>query len=311
MPASYSEDLRRRVVDAVERHEGSIRQVARRFAVSPSFVVRLLHRSREAGTIEPRPHRGGRGPLLAADDLARLDALIHEEPDATREESRARLGVACSLMTLSRAFRRLRLTREEKTLHAEEQDRPDVQRKRRAFRRAARLARRRLVFVDESGVTTSMTRAYGLAPIGRRVRAAAPGGWRTVTLICGLRQTGPTAPMTFEGATDRAAFETYVEDVLAPSLHRGDVVVWDGLRVHKSTAAVAAVEAAGASVLPLPPWSPDLNPIEEMSPKLKGSMRTAAARTTEAVYAAIGSALQGVTAEDARGWFHSRAAYAM
>ncbi|OJW19379.1 MAG: hypothetical protein BGO49_08600 [Planctomycetales bacterium 71-10] len=310
MPASYSEDLRRRVVDAVERHEGSIRQVARRFAVSPSFVVRLLHRRREAGTIEPRPHRGGRGPLLGADDLARLDALIREEPDATREELRRRLGIACSLMTLSRAFRRLRLTRKKKTLHAEERDRPDVRRKRAAFRRAAGVPRRRLVFVDESGVTTSMTRPYGLAPVGRRVRAAAPGRWRAVTLICGLRDAGATAPMAFEGATDQAAFETYAEDVLAPRLHPGDVVVRDDLRPHKSVAAIAAVEAAGASVLPLPPWSPDLNPIEEMSSKLKGSMRAAAARTTEAVYAAIGSALQGVTAEDARGWFHSRAAYA-
>jgi transposase len=310
MPASYSEDLRRRVVDAVERHEGSIRRIAVRFAVSPSFVVRLLHRSREAGTIAPRPHRGGRRPLLATDDLARLGALIREQPDATREELRSRLGVACSLMTLSRAFRRMRLTRKKKTLHADEQDRPDVQRKRRAFRRAARPLRRRLVFVDESGVTTSMTRAYGLAPIGRRVRAAAPGGWRTVTLICGLRETGAIAPMAFEGAIDQAAFETYVEDVLTPNLRRGDVVIWDNLRVHKSPAAVAAVEAAGASVLPLPPWSPDLNPIEEMFSKLKGSMRTAAARTTEAVYAALGSALQGVTAEDARGWFQSRAAYA-
>lgn len=116
--------------------------------------------------------------------------------------------------------------------------------------------------------------------------------------------------MAFEGAIDRAAFETYVEDVLAPDLRRGDVVVWDNLRVHKSAAALAAVEAAGASVLPLPPWSPDLNPIEEMFSKLKSSMRSAAARTTEAVYAAIASALQGVTAEDARGWFRSRAAYA-
>lgn len=208
--------------------------------------------------------------MLEVDDLTRLDALIREKPDATREELRRRLGIACSLMTLSRAFRRLRLMRKKKTLHAEEQDRPDVQRKRRAFRRAAKVPRRRLVFVDESGVTTSMTRAYGRAPAGRLVRAAAPGGWRAITLICGLRETGATASMIFEGATDRAAFETYVEDVLAPRLRRGDVVVCDGLRVHKSAAAVAAVEAAGASVPPLPPWSPDLNPIEEMFSKLCG-----------------------------------------
>jgi transposase len=102
-----------------------------------------------------------------------------------------------------------------------------------------------------------------------------------------------------------------VEEVLVPELKPGDVVIWDNLTPHKSEEAVEAVEAAGARVEPLPPWSPDLTPIEEMVSKVKGAMRSAAERTTKAVYAAFASALHDVTPEDIAGWFRSRATYAM
>ena len=156
-----------------------------------------------------------------------------------------------------------------------------------------------------------MTRTYGRAPVGERVHGAAPGHWDTVTLICGLRLSGVTAPVIFEGATDTAAFESYVEQVLVPQLRPGDVVIWDNLKPHKAKPAVEAVERAGACVVPLPPWSPDLTPIEEMFSKVKGALRSAAARTTGAVYEAIGSALHDVSPEDISGWFQSRAAYAI
>ena len=117
--------------------------------------------------------------------------------------------------------------------------------------------------------------------------------------------------MAFPGATNTDIFETYVEDVLVPELKPGDVVIWDNLKPHQSEEAIRAVEAAGARVKPLPPWSPDLTPIEEMVSKVKGAMRSATARTTKAVYAAFASALHDVTLEDIAGWFRSRAAYAM
>jgi transposase len=102
-----------------------------------------------------------------------------------------------------------------------------------------------------------------------------------------------------------------VERALAPQLRRGDVVIWDNLKPHQARAAVEAVERAGASVVPLPPWSPDLSPIEEMFSKLEGAPRSAAARTKEAVYAAIGAASHDVTPQDISGWFQSRASYAI
>lgn len=309
---TYSEDLRRRVVDAVERREGSMRQIARRFVVGLSFVVRLMRRRRDTGSIAPKPHRGGRRSALGPEGQERLRRLVRKQPDATLAELRHRLGVACSLMAVSRALRRLKITRKKKVVHAQEQGDPKAQRERREFREAAaKLDPRHLVFVDEGGVNTAMTRTYGRSPAGERVRGTAPGRWRAVTLIYGLRTSGATAPMVFEGATDQAAFETYVKRVLTPRLYPGDVVVWDNLKPHESPAARSAVERVGARTMRLPPWSPDLSPIEEMFSKIKESLRSAAARTTDAVYAAIGSALQGVTAEDAAGWFHSRAPYAI
>jgi transposase len=127
-------------------------------------------------------------------------------------------------------------------------------------------------------------------------------------LTCGLRLSGVVAALAFPGAMNTATFEDYVEEVLVPELRPGDVVIWDNLQPHKLE---EAVEAAGASVVPLPPWSPDLTPIEEMVSKVKNVVRLIAARTTGAVYAAFASGLHEVTLEDIAGWFGDRAAYAM
>jgi len=309
---AYSQDLRQRILDTVQRGDGTLRQIARRFLVSVSFVTRLLQLHRSTGSLEPRPHGGGNPAVLGAQNLEQLRELVRRQPDATFEELRQRLGVSCSLRTISRALRKLALPRKKKIPRTCEQDRPDVQEQRREF--SAKLAGvdpRRLVFVDESGANTAMTRTYGRAPVGQRVYTNTPGHWESITLTCGLRLCGVTAPLAFEGATNTDIFESYVEDVLVPELKPGDVVIWDNLKPHKSEEAIRAVEAAGARVEPLPPWSPDLTPIEEMVSKIKGAMRSATARTTKAVYAAFASALHDVTLEDIAGWFRSRAAYAM
>jgi transposase len=308
---AYSQDLRTRVIATVERGEGSLRQIAQRFLVSLSFVTRLLHHYRTTGSLEPKPHGGGRQPALGPAQLKRLRALIKKTPDATLEELRQGLGVACSTMAIARAVRKLKITRKKKVLHAQERDSPEVQQKRRDFlEELAGIDPRRLVFVDETGANTSMTRTYGRAPVGERVYGAVPGHWDSVTLICGLRLSGVTAPVVFSGATDTAAFQSYVEQVLVPELRPEDVVIWDNLKPHQAQAVVAAVERGGARVVPLPPSSPDLTPIEEMYSKVKGALRSAAARSTVAIYAAIGSALHEVSPQDILGWFHSRAAYA-
>jgi len=306
-----SNDLRQRIVDAVEAGGCSLRKLAKLFFVNLSTIVRLLQRYRLTGSVQPKPHAGGRGRALDAKAEARLLELVREQPDATLAELRARLGISCSLMAIWRALKRHRISRKKKTYHASERDSARVQQQRDEF--CAQLAAvdlERLVFIDETGATTAMSRTYARAPVGERVQASVPGGWHNVTLISGLRTTGVVAPEALPGATDRNVFESYVAQALVPELRQGDIVVWDNLSPHKSAAAVAAIEAVGARVVPLPVYSPDFSPIEEMFSKVKAGVRTIAARTVDTVIDAMGQALNAVTQTDILGWFHDRCSYA-
>jgi transposase len=300
----YSMDLRQRVAQAVDAQEGSLRQLARRFCVSLSFITRLLALRRRTNSLAPRPHRGGPPPTLDQAGLQRLRQLVHDQPDAILDELAQQLG--CGRMTVWRALRRLKITRKKKVLRADERDRPEVQSERRQFQRElAGLDPNRLVFVDEMGATTALARIYGRAPQGERVHGSVPGRWESLTLISGMRLSGVLAPFASPGATDTPAFQAYAEGVLAPQLRTGDVVIWDNLQPHKNAEVVRAVEGVGARVLPAPPWSPDLIPIEKMFSKVKGALRSLASRTTERLVGAMGAALHRVCPQDIRGWFKS------
>jgi transposase len=164
---------------------------------------------------------------------------------------------------------------------------------------------RRLVFVDESGFHTSMTRLYARAAKGKRAYGKVPRNrGKNTTLIAAITLEGAMgAPMTVEGATDSKAFEAYVEHFLAPTLREGQVVVLDGLGAHRPKRIRELVEARGADLVFLPSYSPDLNPIEEAFSKVKALVRKEGQRLSEALVEAIGRALAAVTAEDAAGWF--------
>ena len=148
------------------------------------------------------------------------------------------------------------------------------------------------MFLDETWATTNMARRYGRAPRGQRALDAVPHGrWRTTTVVAALRNEGIVAPLVLEGAINGPAFLAYVRQFLAPTLRPGDVLVMDNLSSHKVAGVREAVEAAGATLRYLPPYSPDLNPIEQAFAKLKALLRDAAARTTEALWAAVGRLL--------------------
>lgn len=306
-----SNDLRERIVATVQAGRHTITEVARLFLVNVSTVVRLLQRFRQTGSIEPKPHAGGARSKLDGDAEKRLLELVEIQPDATLAELRDRLGIDCSITAIFRALQRKKITRKKKTYHAEEQDSPRVQQQRNEFQeKMATVDPAHVVFVDETGATTAMNRTYGRAPMGERVQATAPGGWHTVTLILGLRTEGVVAPMAVPGSTDQAAFDTYVTQVLAPTLQPGDIVVWDHLSAHGSAKAKKAIEAMGATLMPLPVYSPDMSPIEELFSKVKAGLRTIAARTVETVIAAMGNVLNTVTKSDILGWFNDRFSYA-
>jgi transposase len=167
-----------------------------------------------------------------------------------------------------------------------------------------RIKMQRYVFLDESSAKTNMVRFRGWSLKGKRLFGTAPGGsWHTTTMLSAIRHDGVIASMVLEGAMDGAAFAAYVEQVLAPALRPGDIVVMDNLSCHKSAHVEDLIKLAGAELRYLPPYSPDLNPIEMMWSKVKEYLRSAAAQTKESLYEAIGQALQTVTSMDIHNWF--------
>jgi len=194
---------------------------------------------------------------------------------------------------------------QKKTAHACEQDRPDVAKRRVAwFEGQPDLDPERLVFIDESGTSTKMARRYGRAPRGERYRAAVPHGhWKTTTFVGALRLGGMTAPMTLDGAMNGPSFLAYVEQVLAPTLKPGDIVVMDNLPAHKLSAVRETIEATGAGLRFLPPYSPDFNPIELAFSNIKTFLRKAAARNLPDLWDAIRDAINALTPSDCRSYF--------
>jgi transposase len=177
--------------------------------------------------------------------------------------------------------------------------------KRSWFRRRARgLSQRRFVFVDESGVNTAMTRRYGRAPRGERAVDAAPRNYGSHTSVIGaVGLRGLVATLTVEGAVDTLCFDAYAEQVLAPQLRRGDVVVLDNLGAHRASRIEEVAAGRGAQVLWLPPYSPDFSPIEQCWSKIKAFLRGAKARTNDELNRALAQAIKLVTKADIRGWF--------
>ena len=167
-----------------------------------------------------------------------------------------------------------------------------------------------LVFVDESGASTKMTRLRGRAPEGKRVVCHVPQGhYQTTTMVSGIRLEGPCAPWLFEGAMDGEMFLAWVVEGLAPTLHEGDVVIMDNLATHKVQGVAEAIEAAGARLLYLPPYSPDFNPIENMWSKIKQILRSANPRTETDLVQAAKIAFNAITVTDCVG-FSINARYA-
>jgi transposase len=190
----------------------------------------------------------------------------------------------------------------KKTSHAAEQDRPDVKHAREVWRdNQHTLNPNHLIFLDETSVTTNMARLRGRCAGGERLIGKVPHGhWNVTTFLAGLRCDGLVAPLVIDGAMNGEIFLAYIRQFLVPVLKPGDRVMMDNLAVHKVTGVRTAIESAGAMVLYLPPYSPDLNPIEMAFSKLKALLRKAAERTMEKLWDRIGSLMPAFTEADCR-----------
>jgi len=307
MPTSLSFDLRVRVLAAVARGL-SHRAVGERFGVSAASVSRWRALEREQGRgsrsangrrSQVGPDRGAQGhdPRRSGGDAGHCDRGIARR--ASRQGPRLRLRHDPPLLRPPRHHA------QKKTAHASEQDRPDILKRREAwFEAQLDLDPERLVFIDETWASTNMARTHGRCRRGERLRVGVPHGhWKTTTFIAGLTTRGMIAPFVLDGPINRSAFETYVERVLALELRQGDIVVMDNLSSHKGPKVREMVEAAGASLLYLPPYSPDFNPIENAFAKFKALLRKAAERTVEGLWAAIGRLIDLFEPIECRNYF--------
>jgi transposase len=306
----YSIDFREKIIEVYCTESLSIRQVARRFAVAKSFVQKLLKQLRETGDLHPKPHGGGRRPKLHAEQLNLVATLVESDNDATLSELCDRLqaetSMAISRSTMSRVLQTLQLTRKKKTLHASEAASPRVQRARVDYWQQIRqIAPEHLVFIDETGVNLAMVRLYARAPKGQRAIGERPAKrGQNVSLVNALSLHGPIAELTILGAMDSLTFEAYLIRRVVPNLWPGAVLVVDNSATHQATEDLtAALDAVGARLVFLPPYSPDFSPIEPFWSKVKTILKTAGARTYEALKETIASAYEQVSLEDIRSWF--------
>jgi transposase len=304
MPKPCSLDLRIRLLDAVIPG-ASRREAAGCFDVSASSAVKWLQRWEETGSIAAKPTGGSISPLEEHADW--LLALISQQSDLTLDEIVAAMRkrrIAGSRSAVWRFFRRHNISF-KKTLYAAEHKRADVARARRRWmREQGMFDPARLVFIDETCTNTAMVRLRGRAPRGARLVDYAPQGhWKTITFVGGLRQRAMTAPFVIEGAMNGPMFLAYVKQCLVPTLKRGEIVRMDNLPVHKVARVAEAIEAAGATLIYLPKYSPDLNPIELAFSKLKAHLRKAAEHTISRLWRRIGRAVTDFSAQECSNYF--------
>ncbi len=280
---SYSTDLRERVIKAVEGGL-SRRGAARKLDVGAATAIRWAQQWKTTGSIAPAIHKPSRSPLEA--HAAFLLDLVDQQPDMTLEEIKAALfasgGVTAAVSAIHRFFARRQITF-KKTLYAAEQTRADVAAARAAWKSAQpSLDPEKLVFIDETGTATDMTRLRGRCARGKRLVSYAPHGhWKMTTCVAALRCDRVTAPPVLDGPMNTEAFLAYIEQFVLPTLSPGDIVIMDNLSSHESAAVRALIESVGASLTYLPAYSPDLNPIEMLFAQLKAYLRKAKARSVE------------------------------
>jgi len=250
----------------------------------------------------PQQSTGSRRIGRTAGAKRRLDTAPIADGDGKADRSPLRRTVSVAGVEADE------LPAQKKSLHAAERDSEANQKRRIEFLEKIRATSpERLIYLDESGVTTQMTRLYARSRDGARIHEAAPQGhWKILTILGAISTRGMIAAMTIEEATDADIFLAYLDHCLCPELRPGDVVVMDNLSSHKVKGVRQKIEARGAELLYLPPYSPDLNPIEKAWAKLKQLLRAAKARSKEALDEAITKHLPEITPENAQAWFRLR-----
>jgi len=272
------------------------KEIAKYYSVDISTVYRLVKRRDQTGSYETRTHQRGRKPALSQDQKQAIINLVQEQPDITINEIIDQLHLKVSDETVRRTLIKAGYTYKKKSLHATEQERLDVQNRRKQWTEdITGYNAENLVFLDESGINIDMTRRYGRSLSNERTVDNAPLNTpTTTTILSSIRVNGEMAYTTYTGGTTAERFRDYLETVLLPTLDENSVIVMDNMRSHHAKEVTSFLDARGVQYLYLPPYSPDLNPIEKLWSKLKSILRKLKVRTLEELPTAVAAAFHSI-----------------
>lgn len=309
MSAPYSQDLRRKVVQAYERGEGSMRVLARRFSVGLSFVRDLIKRYRESGQIQPKAYQRGVKPKVRGAGEEAVQKWVQEAPNLTLnalcQRYQATFDQKVSKSAMDRALKRLNLTRKKKTFQDPQRQSERVQRRWTEYQeKVSAYSAEKRIYLDEMGAALNLVLEYGRSPKGERVYGERPTSQgERISTLGALSTQGIITALCFEGTLNGSVFLYFLEHFLCPQLKSGQVVIMDNASPHKVEEVAELIEETGAELLYLPPYHPDLNPIEMAWSSIKHFLRKAQTRTKDALYEALAQALNTLPPAHAKAYF--------
>lgn len=303
----YTLDFRLKMIQVYEKEKLSYRQLAQRFDVALSFIIKLLKQYRETGDVSPRTPPG-RTPKVTAEHEQFVFDLVKKDPCVTLVEIQTALemhfDLRLSTSTISRILQRLKLTRKKKSRYPTRKASEEVQTQRLEFReQVSELDPEQLIFIDESGVNLGMNLPYGRCESGQRLYAPQNPRGQNVSICAGIGLRGVVGSAVILGAYDGLSFEAFIATQIVPHLQPGDYVLMDNCSIHKGAEIEKLIEAAGGHLLYLPPYSPDFSPIENCWSKFKHVLRKVGAKTYKDLSKAISAAWDTISLNNIKSWF--------
>lgn len=305
----YSADLRTRVLTTYLEKQGSMRQLAERFIVSLTFVFDVIKNFRQNGHINPKPHGGGNKPAINEEGRKILSEIIDKKPDMTLKELceyyEHAAGKKVSKSAMDRTLKKMKITRKKKVLYDPKKNTERVRKlTEEYYEKIETEDTGNLIFIDETGATLNMTLPYGRSLRGKRVIGSRPlSQGKRISTIGAMSSEELLVCMTYEGTLNGELFLSYLSNFLCPVLREGHVVITDNARAHKVRGVRELIENKNAKLLYLPPYSPELSPIEMCWSKIKNYLKKAEVRTEELLNETLSEALDMITKNDCEGWF--------
>lgn len=300
------DETRKLLIEAWNKTHNA-KEIAECFSVNTSTVYRLEKQMRETGSVKTMTSQRGRKHALTPEDIQNIDRVVQQEPDITIDEIIDKLGLHVCNETVRKAVIKLGYSYKKKSLHASEQERPRCQGKTQKLEKhMSQKDINHLVFLDESGVNINMTRHYARAWKNRRAVDKTPLNTPcNTTVLSSIRLNGDCAYTVYQGGTTAERFAEYLKTKLLPTLSEADIIVMDNMRSHHAKAVKQLLDSSKVTYLYLPPYSPDLNPIEKMWSKLKAFLRKEKIRMASKLPSAISKGFLTIRPKDCIGWFHS------